>query len=52
MKHQGLLLMCFAAGISSLREQAVAQEPTAHAQDLQQRVENLESEANSKIQRL
>jgi hypothetical protein len=44
MKHQVLLLMCFAACVSGLREQAVAQDSTAHAQDLQQRVEHLESE--------
>jgi hypothetical protein len=44
MKHQVLLLMCFAACISGLREQAVAQDSTAHAQDLQQRVAHLESE--------
>jgi len=44
MKHQVLLLMCFGACISGLRGQAVAQDSTAHTQDLQQRVEHLESE--------
>ena len=44
MKHQVLLLMCFAACISGLTGQAVAQDSTEHAQDLQQRVEHLESE--------
>ena len=44
MKHQVWLLMCFGAFISGLRGQAVAQDSTAHTQDLQQRVEHLESE--------
>src|SRR5882762_10732905 len=44
MKHQVLLLMCFGACVSGLTGQAVAQDSTAHTQDLRQRVKQLESE--------